>query len=97
MNAVVILLLIGLVVVAVAAVCNAMLVPRVRSGETTRGRASVVTLVALLIAPALATPVILTVFEAPVMPLMVYFYAGYAVGLVCFIVLNRRYRDLGRS
>jgi hypothetical protein len=95
MNVVVIFLLIGLAVVAVAAVCNAVLVPRVQSGDTTRGRASIVTLVALLVTPTLATAVILAVFEAPVMPLTVYFYAGYAVGLVCFIVLNRRYRDLG--
>lgn len=97
MNVVVVFLLIGLAVVAVAAVCNALLSPRVRDGETSRGRASAITLVALLVTPALATSVILAAFDVPAMPLMLYFHAGYAVGLVCFIVLNRRYRDLRRS
>jgi hypothetical protein len=96
MNVMVTFLLIGLAVVAVAAICNAVLVPRVRAGETSRGRASVTTLLALLVTPPLATMLVLTVFEAPMMPLMIYFYGGYAVGLVCFIVLNRRYRDLDR-
>jgi hypothetical protein len=96
MNVIVTFALIGLAVVAVAAICNAVLAPRVRAGETSRGRASVITLVALLVTPTLATTLILTLFEAPMMPLMVYFYGGYAVGLVCFIVLNRRYRDLGK-
>lgn len=94
MNVIVTFLLIGLAVLGVAAVCNALLVPRVRSGETSRGRASVVTLLSLLVAPPLATALILTVFEAPMMPIMIYFYGGYSVGLVCFIVLNRRFRDL---
>jgi hypothetical protein len=94
MNAFVIFLLIGLAVVAVAAVCDTVLVPRVRAGATTHGRASIITLLALLITPALATSLILTAFEAPMLPLMAYLYGGYAVGLACFIVLNRRYRDL---
>jgi MFS family permease len=97
MNVIVVFLLIGLAVVAVAAICNALLTPRVRTGETSRGRASAITLFALLITPALATTLILALFEVPAMPLMVYFYGGYAVGLACFIVLNRRYRDMGRS
>lgn len=90
-------ILISLAVVGIAAVCNAVLVPRVRAGETSRGRASALTLAALLISPAVGTMLILALLEAPMVPLTVYFYSGYAVGLVCFIVLNRRYRDLGRS
>jgi MFS family permease len=97
MNVIVIFLLIGLVIVAVAALCNALLSPRVRSGDTSRGRASAITLVALLVTPAFATLLILVAFEVPAVPLTVYFYGGYAVGLVCFIVLNRRYRDMDRS
>ena len=90
-------ILISLAVVAVAAICNAVLVPRLRAGEMSHGRAAAFTLAALLITPPVATMLILALLEAPVVPLTIYFYSGYAVGLACFIVLNRRYRDLGRS
>lgn len=85
-------------VVAVAVICNAVFAPRLGSGQSARGTASVITLLALLVTPAVAATIAVTAaartgtfpYGGPL-----YFYAGYAVGLVCFIVLNRRFRRLG--
>jgi hypothetical protein len=94
-----IFLVIAALVVAVAVVCNAVLAPRVRSGQTTHGQASAASLAALLIAPAVAATLVVAVAGGPVPApygLSLFFYGGYAVGLVCFIVLNRRFRGLAQ-
>lgn len=94
-----IILVISLVQVLVAAACNALLTPRIRGGRLARGRASIIALAALLISPALAAltvPLVVPAGQTAVYGIGLYFYAGYAVGLACFIVLNRRFRDLDR-
>lgn len=97
MSVVLVFLLVALTVGAVAAVCNGIFAPRLKAGRVSRGRASAVTLLALLIAPAvaaiLATGLTATRVTAVYGPTL-YFYGGYSVGLVCFIVLNRRFRQL---
>ena len=95
--------IVALSVVAVAAVCHAIFAPRLRAGGASYGRASAVTLLALLITPAVAAIAAVAVL-APPSPaaagtpvgygITMYFYAGYAVGLVCFLVLNRRFRRI---
>lgn len=92
------LLIIAVTVVAVAIGCDVLLAGRVRSGAIGYGRASAATLAALLIAPPVAAVLALTVIDAAVPAsygMGLYFYFGYAVGLACFIVLNRRFRKLG--
>lgn len=91
---------VAVAVVAVAWVCNLVLEPRLSSGRISHGQASAVTLLALLIAPTLAASIATAALVsggATVYGAALYFYAGYAVGLVCFIVLNRRFRRIGRD
>jgi hypothetical protein len=81
---------------AAALACNAYFAKALREARSTRGRASAITLISLLVTPTLAAVVasmILARLDALFMG-MPLFYFGYAVGLVCFIVLNRRYRRL---
>jgi len=84
-------------VVGAAVVCNARFAARVRRGAVSRGEAATVTLIVLLTVPAVAavgaSAALAALSDAP-FSAMLFFYGGYAVGLVCFIVLNRRFRDL---
>lgn len=83
-------------VLAAAWVCHSMFVPRLVSGRASRGMASVVTLAVLLVTPTVAATVAAAVAAGEGVPGgPLFFYLGYAVGLVCFIVLNRKYRGLG--
>lgn len=84
-------------VVGAALVCNARFASRVRRGAVGRGEAAAVTLITLLTVPAVAaigaSAAVAALSDAP-FSAMLFFYGGYAVGLVCFIVLNRRFRGL---
>ena len=72
--------------------------PRLKDGRASHGKAWAASLLALLISPTVAALIVLTVAAGAtpaVYGATMYFYVGYAVGLVCFIVLNRRFRRLG--
>ena len=85
-------------VLAAAWICHGLFVPRLQSGSTSRGTASVITLAALLVTPTVAAGVAAAVAAgSSVAGAPLYFYLGYAVGLVCFIVLNRNYRRFGEG
>lgn len=99
MPTVVVFGMIALAVLAAAAVLSVIFSPRLAAGTASPGQASAVTLIALLITPTIAALLALTLarHEAPVIHgATLYFYAGYAVGLACFIALNRRYRRISR-
>ena len=85
-------------VLAAAWICHALLVPRLESGRVSRGSASLITLAVLLLTPTVAAAVAAAVAAGRgVVGAPLFFYLGYAVGLVCFIVLNRRYRRFGEE
>jgi hypothetical protein len=87
-------------VVGAALVCHLRFSSRVRRGAVSRGDASAVTLITLLTVPAVAAvgaSAAVAALSDAAFSAMLFFYGGYAVGLVCFIVLNRRFRNLAEQ
>ncbi|HEX7035492.1 MAG TPA: hypothetical protein VF210_06945 [Pseudomonadales bacterium] len=85
-------------VLAAAWICHALFVPRLRAGRASSGIASLITLAVLLVTPTVAAAVAAAVaVDRGVVGAPLFFYLGYAVGLVCFIVLNRKYRRFGED
>ncbi len=92
-------LLVAVAVMVAAAVCYAVFARRLRSGAVSHGQAAAVSLLTLLITPggaAILGLALARVWYPAVYASSLYFYGGYALGLVCFIVLNRRFRRLTR-
>jgi hypothetical protein len=92
-------LLMPATLIAIAALCYRVLVPRVRRHELPAARASIRLLVVLIVVPPVLALMLYaasfalsrdSVALARSIPLGT--YAAYSVGLVCFIVANRSFR-----
>jgi hypothetical protein len=83
--------------VLVTVVTGRYLAPRVRAGALAPGTAAIRLLIALIVTPPTAALIVFAIARAAALPdavatLPLATYAAYSVGLVCFIVTNRRMR-----
>jgi hypothetical protein len=94
-------LLMPATLVAIAALCYRVLMPRVRRRELPAARASIRLLVVLIVVPPLLALMLFagsfalpgdSVALARAIPIGT--YAAYSVGLVCFIVANRSFQRM---